>query len=40
MDGAELAADIRAYAYGRMGYAGVLPGQKLGGDLQWTEQEC
>lgn len=40
MDGAELAADIRANTMTCLGYAGVLPGQKLGGDLQWTEQEC
>jgi len=40
MDGAELAADIQAYSDRSMEYAGVLLGQKLGSDFQWTEQEC
>ena len=40
MDGAKLAADIQANISECFEYAGVFPGQKLGGDIQWTEEEC
>ena len=40
MDGAKLAADIQAGIKRCLEYAGVFPGQKLGGDIQWTEEEC
>ena len=40
MDGAKLATDIQAGTERCLEYAGVFPGQKLGSDIQWTEEEC